>query len=274
MVGLGFGVKTTEGKAVDFNSLRVYVRRKKLKKNLSRAHRIPSQINGMPTDVIELSPVRPQAVVGGNSCSHFRVGGGTIGCLVSVAGEIYVLSNNHVLADCNRGNIGDEVWQPAGSNTPLFARLSDFVSLDFNGGSNLMDAAIARLEDTTAASPEIESIGRLNPAVATAESGDKVTKYGSKSLQTYGTIDGVSEDCSPYFFGKGRGYFTKQIAVLGRDRKFSEKGDSGALVVRAADNAAIGILFAAGKIERRTEVLTFVCPLDRILEHFRASLVI
>lgn len=51
---------------------------------------------------------------GGVSIGHKDITAGTLGCVVidDETGEKLILSNNHVLADCNRGKIGDEILQP------------------------------------------------------------------------------------------------------------------------------------------------------------------
>jgi hypothetical protein len=50
----------------------------------------------------------------GTSIGHFNITAGTLGCLVKPrrGDQPLILSNNHVLADENRGNQGDAILQP------------------------------------------------------------------------------------------------------------------------------------------------------------------
>jgi hypothetical protein len=54
--------------------------------------------------------IRPLLI--GSSVGHVRVTAGTIGAFVQRGGKTFILSNNHVLADENRGTNGDAVVQP------------------------------------------------------------------------------------------------------------------------------------------------------------------
>lgn len=81
-----------------------------------------------------------------NECSA-----GTIAARVKDAsGNVYALSNNHVYALENRAPIGSEILQPGLIDTRCALRgnnvigtLSRFVPIDFTGGPNAVDAAIA-----------------------------------------------------------------------------------------------------------------------------------
>jgi hypothetical protein len=51
-------------------------------------------------------------VPAGISIGHFRVTAGTLGCLVQDRdGNRFILSNNHVLADENKAEVGDVILQ-------------------------------------------------------------------------------------------------------------------------------------------------------------------
>lgn len=69
----------------------------------------------------------------GVSVGHHAIRAGTLGCLARKHGDedgIYILSNNHVLADGDRGKIGDLILEPApddgGKLDDPIAKLSDF----------------------------------------------------------------------------------------------------------------------------------------------------
>jgi len=80
---------------------------------------------------------------------------GTLGSLVKdSSGNQYILSNNHVFARSNAGKAGELIMQrgyvdtvPACSKngTIKVANLTNFVKLNFTGGNNTVDAAIAKV---------------------------------------------------------------------------------------------------------------------------------
>ena len=70
--------------------------------------------------------------------------------------DVYVLSNNHVLAGVNTASIGDPIIQPGdvdGGDDPgdRIATLAEFQMIDFKGGTRTMDAAIALTTTRTSA---------------------------------------------------------------------------------------------------------------------------
>jgi hypothetical protein len=136
IVGLGFGLKMTAGNLItEEEALRVYVREKLTRSSISDREAIPGWVNGLPTDVVPLGDLvaaaRPQPC--GVSIGHHAITAGTLGCLVRRNGDedgFYILSNNHVLADCDRANIGDLILEPGpddgGRLDDPIAELSDF----------------------------------------------------------------------------------------------------------------------------------------------------
>jgi hypothetical protein len=148
---VGIGRKITDGVPTDTPCVRVYVAQKIAESMLPAEYRIPSEVDGVPVDVIESPPavlmngdgneqmhgerhdhVRTAAAAGdcsmarkqrqrpvqaGISAAHFQVTAGTIAyfCRSTRPGDdpsaVYALSNNHVFADVNQGRIGDAVYQ-------------------------------------------------------------------------------------------------------------------------------------------------------------------
>src|SRR2546426_4941565 len=90
----------------------------------------------------------------GYSVGHPAITAGSIGGrVVDGAGAVYVLSNNHVLANSNDASIGDPALQPGphhGRTPPAdqIGPLAPLNTLHFSGRSNTIDAAIA-LSDAT-----------------------------------------------------------------------------------------------------------------------------
>src|SRR5258705_809152 len=73
----------------------------------------------------------------GFSVGHPAITAGTIGARVRDAlGRVYVLSNNHVLANSNGAVIGDPAYQPGpfdgGTAADQIATLSDFQTITFS----------------------------------------------------------------------------------------------------------------------------------------------
>ncbi len=73
---------------------------------------------------------------GGVSIGHKDITAGTLGCLVTRGGEWFILSNNHVLAASNQGEVGDEILQPGKADggtvsADTLATLWDFVPVEF-----------------------------------------------------------------------------------------------------------------------------------------------
>src|SRR5207253_2932602 len=99
---------------------------------------------------------RQRPAEGGSSVGHFAITAGTLGCLCVVDGNLCILSNNHVLANVNRGKRGDAILQPGrvdgGTSADKIAELQDFVKINFNS-SNKVDCAVA-LTSFDLASPE------------------------------------------------------------------------------------------------------------------------
>src|SRR5256885_9102262 len=95
----------------------------------------------------------------GSSVGTPAITAGSIGARVADGlGNLYILSNNHVLANSNDATIGDPELQPGaydgGTAADKIATLSAFKAIDFSGGPNSIDAAIAvsdmtNLDNTT-----------------------------------------------------------------------------------------------------------------------------
>src|SRR2546429_2820443 len=84
----------------------------------------------------------------GFSVGHPAITAGSIGARVTDGVNVYILSNNHVLANSNDASIGDPELQPGaydGGAAPAdqIATLAAFKAIDFSGGGNPIDAAIA-----------------------------------------------------------------------------------------------------------------------------------
>ena len=111
---------------------------------------------------------------------------GTLGCLVQDSkGTEYILSNNHILANFNKAKKRDWICRK-GRRVPI-AKLTRWKPLSFNGPTNRIDAAIAKLTRPGLVKPEIKKIGRVHETMA-ATVGQRVHKYGQATGYTTGVI--------------------------------------------------------------------------------------
>lgn len=118
---VGLGEKMSKGKRTGKRAIICSIKAKKPLAQLTQAEMIPSSLDGIPTDIVEIGsrPVafpayqdKQRPVVPGCSVGHTSITAGTIGAVVEVAGKVMLLSNNHVLADENAAAIGDVILQP------------------------------------------------------------------------------------------------------------------------------------------------------------------
>jgi len=209
---------------------------------------------------------------------------GTLGALVEDSGKReYLLGNNHVLAKSDHASVGDAIVQPGlidNNCTPLgdsagpglvssvspVAQLTGWLPLSskltnadaaiaqvtsraVDPSGNILELGAKQADGTLAAAPPgISSTG------GRGETGwleMKVAKSGRTTGLTCGGVSAVDLDVTvdyyldcaetqPYLSKK----FTNQLGVSGN--QFTDAGDSGALVVDAANAEPVGLYFAGG----------------------------
>lgn len=257
VVGVGIGRKTVRGFASQELSLKVYVKKKIHPLLVKDGQVIPDEVEGVPTDVEEAGefsiwrPIPPiyqrrvRPAMGGLSIGHYAISAGTFACLVKDAGETFILSNNHVLANENRGVEGDPILQPGrfdGGKTDrdVIGRLDTFVAVDPEE-PNIVDSALAAPFEQGDVTPDILGIGRLR-GTKDAELEEKVMKSGRTTRKTNGTVVDVSATLR-VGYATGSYLFTDQFIIKGERGAFSAGGDSGSTIV-SYDGRAVGLLFA------------------------------
>lgn len=208
----------------------------------------------------------------GVSTGHPNITAGTIGCRVTKGGEIYALSNNHVYADENTAEIGDNALQPGpydgGVDTgDAIGTLAAFETIVFStSANNLIDAAIA-LSSTVLLGNATPSDGYGTPKSTTTEAAFnmKVMKYGRTTGQTSGRVYALNATVD-VGYDSGTARFAGQIIIT--PGKFSAPGDSGSLVVTGGRDARkpVGLLFAG------SDIMTIANPIDTVLEHFGVTI--
>jgi hypothetical protein len=145
VVATGVGYKIAGDTLTDELSVVVSVTKKLPLAQLTESTTVPKTINGTKTDVIETGPIvafqdpkqRLRPARPGCSIGHYQITAGTLGCLVKRGNQVYILSNNHVLANSNTAQVGDPIWQPGkydgGTSADQFATLEQFISIGFPG---------------------------------------------------------------------------------------------------------------------------------------------
>lgn len=271
IVGLGLGLKEQGGKQLAHVVVRVFVRRKLPLDAIATEARVPTDIGGIQTDVVEIGEVRagavqqpteyqvryynpPHRVPGGVSIGPCdRQETGTVAGLVRDANDrTYVLSNNHVLAGANGVAINAGIRQPGeldGGSCPadVVARLSKFVKLNFGQYSlNYVDAAIAQILPGrfTSRMRRQGGLEQLHPPLADPVVGLAVHKSGRTTGHTAGTIADVFCDVTVQY-GPNYACFSGQMRVVGNAGAFSQRGDSGSLVTTTAGDHPVGLLFTS-----------------------------
>jgi len=203
---------------------------------------------------------------------------GTLGSLLrDDSGREYLLSNNHVLARSDHASVGDTIVQPGlidnnctpngdGPGTVPVGALTAWLPL--RSPQTNADAAIAQVAshtvDTSGSIMEFGSrlpdgsLASAPPGVSSTDGkGENATlqlhvaKSGRTTGLTCGKVTALDLDVAVDYYrdcAETKAYLTKtftgQFAVSG-DR-FSDAGDSGALMVDSANAEPVGLFFAGG----------------------------
>ena len=308
VIACGVGYKVTNNGITNDLAVVVSVVRKLPVAQLASAELVPREVDGVKTDVVQTGPFRAfqtprdrwrPRVPPGVSVGHINATAGTFGCLVRRGSEVFILSNNHVLANANQCQPGDPILQPGrhdgGVPQDRFATLADYVPLDFgtaaptcaitttmektfNGlsdlvgshhrlmayeqteSSNRVDAALARPDDPASVTPDIIGIGRPL-GVHRATLGTQLKKSGRTTGVTEGHIVQIDVSCQ-VGYPPGEARFYGQLMATG----MSAPGDSGSIVLDA-QNHAVGLLFAG------SDVATLINPIKPVLQALDVALV-
>ncbi|HET7010968.1 MAG TPA: hypothetical protein VFI11_09355 [Anaerolineales bacterium] len=194
VVGVGLAEKRINGQPTGTMTVVALVRKKIPRAGLDPKEIVPSHVDGIPTDVIEVGDLKAHAArtdrwrpaPGGVSIGHYRITAGTLGCLVRdrETGARLILSNNHVLANGNDASIEDPILQPGTADggreeNDTIAYLERFVPIEYSLepstcglASGLADVAnlIARLVGSKhrlqAIRANPEAVNRVDAALA------------------------------------------------------------------------------------------------------------
>jgi hypothetical protein len=247
--GVGIGYKKVGGQDTDEMSIRVYVNKKK---DVPDNDQIPSEINGVKTDVIEqegpavphldtriLNPLRGGIDIGRADLNYH----GTLGAIVkdNFTKSIALLSCYHVLAVNTTAIKGMPISQPANTPSNKVARLHKF--------DLYVDAATAILNDPLNTQHRIEGIPGSVTGVADVMHGSRVRKRGITTLFTSGTIAATNmtvkfdySKISPDMPSEWN--LTNQLLI--ESGSFSDEGDSGSALIDDSGKI-VGLLTGAFK---------------------------
>ena len=182
---------------------------------------------------------------------------GTLGARVLKGGNVFILSNNHVLARENEAEIGERIMQPGnydtdGCDSPdslVIGHLSQFVPISFNG-NNTVDAALASTTTSAVGKATFTGgYGTPNSVTKAATNGMAVQKCGRTTGCTHGQVAVVGATISVQYEA-GVATFVNQVVITSTSRKssFSDSGDSGSLIVTDDANAnPFALLFAGSR---------------------------
>lgn len=258
---------------------------------------LPATLDGVPVSAVvtgllmarSVPTARARPAPLGYSVGHFAITAGTIGArVVDASGNVYILSNNHVLANSNGASIGDAIYQPGpfdgGTSADQVATLFRFRPIDFAGGANPFDAAIASTTaaDVGNATPVDDGYGTPSAQVYGDAGGDgmfddvasllgtRVQKYGRTTKLTKGAITGINGTVTVcyevvFIFCTKSARFTDQLIIDAAG--FSDGGDSGSLIVSDdGTSRPIGLLFAGSATQ------TIANRIDLVLSYFGVAI--
>jgi hypothetical protein len=295
VVGVGIGEKISDGKQTGIPAVKFLVRMKYSRLDLGSKDVLPKEIDGLPTDVEEVGifkrfpsaakarkqatampnprtkirPAQPGSSIGFRDPNNQFVMAGTFGALVRDKDGLYVLSNNHVLADENRLPTGAAIFQPGlldsgNPSTDQIAALTRFVTLQAHG-ANTVDCAVAKATTQNIVSKEVLYIGAPQ-GTAPATIDMTVHKFGRTTGYTVGQVTSIDTDVTVQY-DIGKITFTGQIIIVGgAGQPFSNAGDSGSLILQRGTNKAVALLFAGSNTH------TIANHIDQVLKALGVTL--
>jgi hypothetical protein len=270
LVGIGTGEKIVQGKPTGVHALKFFVKVKYPLDHIVKRSRLPSHVQGLPVDVeevgvlvaqrkphrslvqqadmpdprVRIRPAQPGCSIGFED-PLIRMAG-TFGAVVRSGKTLYILSNNHVLANENQLPVGSAIYQPGlldggEVRADKIGELAKAIKLQ-RDQPNKVDCAIAKATPQSIVSPEILHIGAPQ-GTAEAAIDILVHKFGRTTAYRVGRVTSVDTDVKVEYEA-GTLVFQNQIIIAGLDMPFSAAGDSGSLIVARGTQLAVGLLFA------------------------------
>ena len=312
VVGVGVGFKNgVPGQ----KSIVVMVEKKLPLAALSEVDTIPRAIGAIKTDVIETGEIKAGIALteelkrtdkwrpapGGVSIGHYKITAGTLGTVVYSTysdGTRYLLSNNHVFANSNDAELGDNILQPGPHDggkieEDTLAYLWRFAPIEFGEEpgtcsiaeyyarfGNFLAEKVGAEHRVNSIRSNMQAVNYFDAALAVpirqididsgiigigevygvepAYIGQKVVKSGRTTEYTEGNISLTHATIKVSYGGGKLATFEDQL-VTG---PMSAGGDSGSLVVSGDTTNAVGLLFAG------SAQTTIFSPIQPILDYF------
>lgn len=291
--GVGVGKKMKNGVPTKEDAIMVFVQSKVDQESLNKQSGIspiPSDIDGIPTDVFECGEIMKMGAVApspefrlkvrpikpGYSVSHGKVSAGTIGGIFyDKDNDVVILSNFHVLTPDGKAKIGDIIYQPGiidakenlkfrGWTRPL-EKLPYVGTLKHHSNVNTTqpnkhDSAIAKINEDLVKSGFVDLIypqlGKPLAGFGTVEVNSNVYKVGRTTGFTAGKILATSATFQiPYDFGIA----TFHDCII--STSMSQSGDSGSIGINEKMEA-FGLLFAG------SNKVTLYNPISHVKDYY------
>jgi len=256
------GYRWKDGKMTGEIALRVHVKEKRPMRELDSADVVPSEIAGIPVDVIESNielhrRTRHDPIIGGVETRNVNIGGvGTLGAVVFNAANNspLALSNHHVYVDSRPGDaVGDRVNQPGTTTT------ADTIGTVARSNRTL-DCAVATLNNSRQISTTIMDFRGGIKGVVEPTIGMRVTKSGRTTGTTSGMVEGVSTN-----------EFTV-VPVPGQWMELSLGGDSGSIWLERASHAAVGLHYGGETSTAPDDERAWAKRITRVANTLRVNL--
>ena len=237
--------------------------------------------------------------IGGISIGHKDITAGTLGGFVKFGENVYAMSNNHVLANSNDARKRDKILQPGphdGGVLPgdQLGVLADYVPIDFDGGNNFVDLAIAGPLKPSQYKREIMEVARYPTAWRDIGLNWEVYASTRTTGLTEGEVTGTNATLNIGYGGSKAARYAEQFIVQGKEKdkqpctagflcflcrffptldfcggsgereKFSGPGSSGGWILTEdrGETKFVGLLFAG------SETRTIMNPPRRVFESF------
>lgn len=260
---LAIGRKIKDGKQTDEIAIRVYVKKKKEKREISDNQVIPENINGVSTDVIEQishegtaqsghdTTQYPELRVGVNLGCHIgtRYEAGTLTAIVfDKNNQFMALSARHVLSASRHWIKGDPIFHIAESQN-IVASLYDAELYEVDSTRYPIDAAVATINDPTKIKCQIVDLGwSISGTMHEDELHNKFAEEKKIHVQKRGITTGITSGTIEEINAGPRTmnyptlgdnpptkvtFPTNSLIQIASDSggNFSEGGDSGSLIV-------------------------------------------
>lgn len=280
VLGVSIGSKISNGEDTFKDCLTVLVSKKLPECELSPEDMIPEKYKGILTDVIETGEImatsltdKVRPIIFGYSIGPDNSPwAGTAGYLTKdYLSNLYILSNNHVLAGENKLPINTPILQPSlidggTSSTDKIATLSKFVPIKFEtqneSPENFVDAAISKFINPVSDANDIIYLnGRVSGLNLRPRVRLRVKKVGRTTEETTGEIRNTNATVRVTYSDGNTAIFLRQIITT----SMSKPGDSGSLLLDRKNNA-LGLLFAG------SDSATIYNPINLVLRELSISI--